>query len=180
MQQTPTRPVPNASPALPEAIHRKRQSDHREPRRTVNEMFRTFANGTAKVMGSPWTFFSAVLLIILWACSFRLFVHRGVTEEQWKRGFDTWQLIINTATTIITFLMVFLIQNTQNRDAKAIHLKLDELIRGVEGARTHLVDLENLTDEELDRLEREFRRIHEREKHKADVASGGASSNGKH
>jgi low affinity Fe/Cu permease len=175
MQQTPGHTGLKATPALPEAIERKRRSDYHEPRRTVNEMFRTFANGTAKVMGSPWTFFSAVLLIIIWACSYRLFVHPGATEDQWKRGFDTWQLIINTATTIITFLMVFLIQNTQNRDAKAIHLKLDELIRAVEGARTHLVDLENLTDEELDRLEREFRRIHEREKRKADVAS----SNGK-
>jgi low affinity Fe/Cu permease len=177
MQQTPHQ-RPRAFPALPEAIERKRQTDDREPRRTMNEMFRTFANGTAKVMGSPWTFFSAVLLIILWASSYRLFVHPGANEEQWKRGFDTWQLIINTATTIITFLMVFLIQNTQNRDAKAIHLKLDELIRAVEGARTHLVDLENLTDEELNRLEREFRRIHEREKRKAEMPSG-SSSNGK-
>ena len=167
MQQTPTRPVPNASPALPEAIRRKRQSDHREPRRTVNEMFRTFANGTAKVMGSPWTFFSAVLLIILWACSFRLFVHPGVSEEQWKRGFDTWQLIINTATTIITFLMVFLIQNTQNRDAKAIHLKLDELIRAKHGARNRMVDLENCTDEELDQIEREFKRVRDKAEREA-------------
>jgi low affinity Fe/Cu permease len=179
MQQTPTPIQPTARPALPEAVERKRQSDRVQPRRTVNELFRTFANGTAKVMGSPWTFFGAVLLIILWASSYRLFVPPGANEDQWKKGFDTWQLIINTATTIITFLMVFLIQNTQNRDAKAIHLKLDELIRAVTGARTHLVDLENLTDEELDRLEREFRRIHEREKRKAEMPAG-ASANGKH
>ena len=70
---------------------------------------------------------------------------------------DTWQLIINTATTIVTFLMVFLIQNTQNRDAKAMHLKLDELIRAVKGARNRLVDLENLSDEELKKLEEQFR-----------------------
>jgi low affinity Fe/Cu permease len=179
MQQTPAHPGPKAPPALPEPIERKRQSDHREPRRTMNELFRTFANGTAKVMGSPWTFFGAVLLIIVWASSYRLFVPPGANEDQWKKGFDTWQLIINTATTIITFLMVFLIQNTQNRDAKAIHLKLDELIRALAGARTHLVDLENLTDEELNRLEREFRRIHEREKRKSEVTTG-ASRNGKH
>jgi low affinity Fe/Cu permease len=69
-------------------------------------------------------------------------------------------LVINTGTTIITFLMVFLIQNTQNRDAKAIHLKLDELIKGVTGARTNLVDLENMSDEELEELHKEFQRLH--------------------
>jgi len=73
---------------------------------------------------------------------------------------DTWQLVINTGTTIITFLMVFLIQNTQNRDAKAIHLKLDELIKGVKGARTGLVNLEELSDQELENLHKEFERIH--------------------
>jgi low affinity Fe/Cu permease len=72
---------------------------------------------------------------------------------------DTWQLIINTGTTIVTFLMVFLIQNTQNRDAKAMHLKLDELIRAVEGARNRLVDLEKLSDEELKQLEEQFTRV---------------------
>ena len=74
---------------------------------------------------------------------------------------DTWQLVINTTTTIITFLMVFLIQNTQNRDTKAIHLKLDELLRGVSGARTSLVNLENLSDEELERLQKQFERLSE-------------------
>ena len=73
---------------------------------------------------------------------------------------DTWQLIINTATTVVTFLMVFLIQNTQNRDAKAMHLKLDELIRAIKGARNKLVDLEELSDEELSKLEKEFHRLH--------------------
>ena len=72
---------------------------------------------------------------------------------------DTWQLIINTATTVVTFLMVFLIQNTQNRDAKAMHLKLDELIRAVKGARNQLVDLENLSDDELKKLEKQFQRL---------------------
>jgi low affinity Fe/Cu permease len=73
---------------------------------------------------------------------------------------DTWQLIINTATTVVTFLMVFLIQNTQNRDAKAMHLKLDELIRAMKGARNKLVDLEELSDEELSKLEEQFQRLH--------------------
>ncbi len=78
---------------------------------------------------------------------------------------DTWQLIINTGTTIVTFLMVFLIQNTQNRDAKAVHLKLNELIRARQGARNYLVDLEKLLDEELKKIEDEFTRLHEKAKH---------------
>jgi low affinity Fe/Cu permease len=100
------------------------------------------------MVGSSWAFILAVLIILVWALTGPLF-HFS----------DTWQLVINTGTTIITFLMVFLIQNTQNRDAKAIHLKLDELLRGVKGARTHLVDLEALSDEELDRLQEQFKRI---------------------
>lgn len=116
----------------------------------MNEFFRKFANKTSAIVGSPWAFIGAVALIVGWALSGPIF------------GFsDTWQLVINTTTTIVTFLMVFLIQNTQNRDAKAIHLKLDELIRSVDGARDGLVDLEDLTDEELKRLETEFKRIHE-------------------
>jgi low affinity Fe/Cu permease len=90
----------------------------------------------------------AVLIIFLWLASGPVF-HFS----------DTWQLIINTGTTIITFLMVFLIQNTQNRDAQAIHLKLDELIRAVQEARTELVDLEDLSDEQLNQLQQEFERI---------------------
>jgi low affinity Fe/Cu permease len=75
---------------------------------------------------------------------------------------DTWQLVINTATTVVTFLMVFLIQNTQNRDAKAVHLKLDELIRAFKGARNELADLEDLSDEELKKLEKQFQRMRKR------------------
>lgn len=75
---------------------------------------------------------------------------------------DTWQLVINTGTTIVTFLIVFLIQNTQNRDAKAIHLKLDELLKGVKGARTGLVDIEDLPDEELEKLQDQFKNLHEK------------------
>src|SRR6476619_2533413 len=118
----------------------------------MNDLFRKFAHKTSEIVGSPWAFIAAVAIIIAWVVSGPIF------------GFsDTWQLVINTGTTIITFLMVFLIQNTQNRDAKAIHLKLDELIRGVEGARTGLVDLEDLTDEELKRLQEQFQIL--REKH---------------
>src|SRR5467141_1664116 len=104
-------------------------------------LFARFANRTAHAVGHPFTFIIALAVVIIWAATGPLFSFS-----------DTWQLVINTGTTIITFLMVFLIQNTQNRDAKAIHLKLDELLRGVKGARTHLVDLETLSDEELDRL----------------------------
>jgi len=114
----------------------------------MNELFRKFAQTTSQAVGSSWAFILAVLIIVVW----------GVTGPLFHYS-DTWQLVINTGTTIITFLMVFLIQNTQNRDAKAIHLKLDELLRGVEGARTHLVDLEALSDEELDRLQEQFKRI---------------------
>jgi low affinity Fe/Cu permease len=96
----------------------------------LRERFRHFACSTADTMGSPWMFFLAVAVVLVWAVSGPMFDYS-----------DSWQLIINTGTTILTFLMVFLIQNTQNRDAKAIQLKLDELIRAVEGARTRLVRL---------------------------------------
>ena len=101
--------------------------------------------------GSTAALVAAVSLIAGWLLSGPLF-HFS----------DTWQLVINTATTIITFLMVFLIQNTQNRDARAIHLKLDELLRGVKGARTAMVALENSSDEELAELQAEFDRLHRR------------------
>ena len=114
----------------------------------MKELFRKFSQATSQAVGSSWAFIIAVLIIVVWGIAGPLFHYS-----------DTWQLVINTGTTIITFLMVFLIQNTQNRDAKAIHLKLDELLRGVKGARTHLVDLEALSDEELDRLQQQFKRI---------------------
>lgn len=114
----------------------------------MRELFRKFAQTTSQVVGSSWSFLLATVVIVIWAATGPLFHYS-----------DTWQLVINTGTTIITFLMVFLIQNTQNRDAKAIHLKLDELLRGVDGARTHLVDLEAMSDAELDRLQDQFKRI---------------------
>lgn len=117
----------------------------------MGELFHKFAARVSSVVGSPLAFIAAIFVILVWAFSGPTF------------GFsDTWQLIINTGTTIVTFLMVFLIQNTQNRDAKATHLKLDELLKAVKGARTSLVDLEDLTDEELEKLHQEFKKLHEK------------------
>src|SRR5687768_6033498 len=112
---------------------------------TMREKFRNFACKASEGAGSPWCFFLAVLVILIW----------GVSGPYYKYS-DTWQLVINTGTTIITFLMVFLIQNTQYRDAKAMQLKLDELLRGVKGARNNLIDLEKLSDTELEKLQKEF------------------------
>ena len=117
----------------------------------VSDAFRVFARRSSMMLGSAWAFSGAVLVILLWL----------VTGPTFHFS-DTWQLIINTATTVITFLMVFLIQNTQNRDAKAAHLKLDELIRAIKDARNGLVDLEDLSDEELQKLEAQFRRMRQR------------------
>jgi low affinity Fe/Cu permease len=117
----------------------------------VSDAFRVFAHRSSVLLGSAWAFAAAVLAILVWI----------VTGPTFHFS-DTWQLIINTATTIITFLMVFLIQNTQNRDAKAMHLKLDELIRAVTNARDELVDLESLSDEELKKLEEQFRGMRKR------------------
>ena len=114
----------------------------------VSDAFRVFARRSSMMLGSAWAFAGAVLVICIWILTGPTF-HFS----------DTWQLIINTATTVITFLMVFLIQNTQNRDAKAMHLKLDEIIRALKGARNQLVDLEDLSDEELKKLEEQFRRL---------------------
>ena len=114
----------------------------------VRDAFRIFAHRSSVMLGSAWAFSGAVLVILVWILTGPTF-HFS----------DTWQLIINTATTVITFLMVFLIQNTQNRDAKAMHLKLDELIRAVKGARNQLVDLEELSDEDLKKLEQQFQRL---------------------
>jgi low affinity Fe/Cu permease len=120
----------------------------------VSEAFRVFARHSSRMLGSAWAFAGAVLVIAVWLLTGSTF-HFS----------DTWQLIINTATTIITFLMVFLIQNTQNRDAKAVHLKLDEMIRALKGARNKLVDLEDLSDEELKKLEEQFQRLRKKAEH---------------
>jgi low affinity Fe/Cu permease len=113
--------------------------------------FSRFAKRTAHAAGLPSVFLVAVLIIVIWAASGPLF------------GFsDTWQLVINTGTTIITFLMVFLIQNTQNRDSEAMQLKLDELIRAIKGAKNSLLNLEDLDDEELERVRKDYERLAER------------------
>jgi low affinity Fe/Cu permease len=117
----------------------------------VSDAFRVFARRSSIALGSAWAFAGAVLVILVWVLTGPMF-HFS----------DTWQLVINTATTIVTFLMVFLIQNTQNRDAKAVHLKLDEVIRALKGARNQLVDLENLSDQELKKLEEQFKSMRKR------------------
>jgi low affinity Fe/Cu permease len=114
----------------------------------VSDAFRVFARRSSRILGSAWAFAVAILIIVVW----------GITGPTFHYS-DTWQLIINTGTTIVTFLMVFLIQNTQNRDAKAVHLKLDEIIRAIKGARNELVDLEDLSDEDLAKLEKQFQRL---------------------
>src|SRR5205085_11026795 len=106
------------------------------------------ATSASRVVGSKWAFFAAMLLILGW----------GLTGSYFRYS-DTWQLVVNTATTIVTFLIVFLIQNTQNRDAKAIHLKLDEIIRAIHPAHNEMINIEKLADEELERLAKDFDRI---------------------
>jgi low affinity Fe/Cu permease len=123
----------------------------------IRDAFGVFARKASSVLGSAWAFVCAILIIILWAMTGPTFHYS-----------DTWQLIINTGTTIVTFLMVFLIQNTQNRDAKAVHLKLDELIRALGSARNKLVDLEKLSDDDLKTLEGEFENVRK----KAEGAKG--------
>ncbi len=110
--------------------------------------FTRFAKMTSRAAGQPATFCAAVVIILLWAGSGPFF------------GFsDTWQLVINTGTTIVTFLMVFLIQNTQNRDSEAIQIKLDELIRSIEGAHLGLLDLEELDGKDLERICSDYRQL---------------------
>ena len=114
-------------------------------------LFTRMANAASRFAGSPVSFVLALLVVLAWLASGPLF-----------KFSDTWQLVINTGTTIVTFLMVFLIQNTQNRDAKAMHLKLDEMIRALKGARNQLVDLENLSDADLKKLEKQFQGLREK------------------
>ena len=108
---------------------------------------------TSEIVGSAPAFVLAVLLIMIWALTGPYF-----------RFSDTWQLVINTTTTIVTFLIVFLIQNTQNREARALHLKLDELMRAMHGARNRLLDLEDMSDEDMEQLHHQFQRMRDRAK----------------
>ena len=110
--------------------------------------FTRFANAGSRATGRPGTFVLAVIIVVTWATTGPIF------------GFsDTWQLIINTGTTIVTFLMVFLIQNTQNRDSEAMHVKMDELIRALKGAHNALLDLEELDDKTLDTIRSRYRKL---------------------
>ncbi len=121
----------------------------------MNNIFRKFAQTTSEAVGSSWAFLIAFLIIIIWAISGPMF---GFSE--------TWQLVINTGTTIVTFLMVFLVQNAQNRDSKATHLKLDELIHAVKGARNQLIDAEDLPDEILEKNKILLNSISEKANHR--------------
>ena len=114
----------------------------------MRELFHKIAHWASNFVGSPWAFIIALLIILVWVITGPIFDYS-----------TTWQLFINTFTTVMTFLMVFLIQNTQNRDAKAVHLKLDELIRAIKTARNKLIELEDYSDTELDVLEKDFERI---------------------
>jgi len=116
--------------------------------RATNEWFGQFAARASGWLGSKWASAGAALVIVLWAALGPVFHYS-----------DTWQLVINTGTTIVTFLMVFLIQNTQNRDARAINLKLNELIRAIDKARDQMIDIENLSDLELDELHARYEKI---------------------
>lgn len=124
---------------------------------SIRDTFSSFSTTAANFLGSPWLFAVNLFLILVWLVSGPFF-HFS----------DTWQLIVNTATTVITYLAVFLIQNTQNRDAKAVHIKLDELISSTQGARNRFVNLETATDEELAELETQFQILRDRAK-KGDI-----------
>lgn len=117
----------------------------------MNEIFRKIAHRASVLVGSPMAFVIAVFIVLCWALSGRYFGYS-----------DTWQLVINTGTTILTFLMVFLVQNTQNRDGRAMQLKLDELIRSHKSSRNQLLDLENLSDAEMERIHEQFQKIREK------------------
>ncbi len=126
----------------------------------MNELFRKIAHNVSRVTGSAWTFIIAFCGILVWASTGWLFDYS-----------NTWQLFINTGTTILTFLMVFLIQNTQNRDAQATQLKLDELIKAIRGARNNLISIEEATDDNIKKLEKEFEGMHRKAENRTEKNS---------
>ncbi len=117
---------------------------------SLNELFRKIALRASRMMGSSKAFVFAFLIVVAWALAGPYYGYS-----------DTWQLVINTSTTILTFLMIFLVQNTQNRDAKAMHLKLDELIRAGRASRNQLLDLEDLSDSEMEAFQKQFQMLRE-------------------
>src|SRR5574341_1090948 len=123
--------------------------------RTPRSRFTRFAKSTSRLVGRPAAFVSALAVIFVWAITGPLFQFS-----------DTWQLVINTGTTIVTFLMVFLIQNTQNRDAEAMHIKLDELIRAIDRAQNALLSLEELEEKDLDRIRADYLKLAEQARNK--------------
>jgi low affinity Fe/Cu permease len=131
-------------------LHRKALAESKRfaTKGSNHDAFGAFAATASGWLGSKWAFLGAILIIVGWACSGPVF-HFS----------DTWQLVINTGTTIVTFLMVFLIQNTQNRDAKAINLKLNELIYATAAAGDQMLDIEKLSDEELDTMQARYEQI---------------------
>jgi low affinity Fe/Cu permease len=140
--------VGNAGAALGQQELPSRCGTPHRPPRGWNDRFRRLAHRTSCEAGHPWAFTVALGTIVVWGATGPLF-HFS----------DTWQLVINTGTTIVTFLMVFLIQNTQNRDSHEIHLKLDELIRANKRARNRIIGVSDLTDDELDELQVDFQRL---------------------
>lgn len=117
----------------------------------MTDIFRKIAHGTSRVAGSPKAFTLAMFVVLVWAISGPYYHYS-----------DTWQLVINTGTTVLTFLMVFLVQNTQNRDGRAMQLKLDELIRAGKSSRNQLLDLEELSDVEMETLHQQFQKMREK------------------
>lgn len=142
MTQRPSQPQSNPIQAKDSAINTHQKQD----------FFTRFSTQTARISGQSITFCAAMGVILIWAISGPFF-----------KFSDTWQLVINTGTTIITFLMVFLIQNTQNRDSGALHLKLDELIRASEGAHNEIIEMEDKTQAELDARKAKFEELAERD-----------------
>jgi len=135
-------------------VDRDAERGSKEPKSDLSDWFRKFSSHVAWKMGSHWAFIIALAIVVVWAITGPMFHYSMV-----------WQLVINTGTTIVTFLMVFVIQSTQNRDAKAFHLKLDELIRASH-ARNVFADLEDASEEELRKYEREFGALRERARKK--------------
>jgi low affinity Fe/Cu permease len=141
--------LPSHHPRVKIVRHIIPEATDTAPKQTKDSFHRISMLVSSK-LGSPIAFLLAVLLIIVWILSGPIFQFS-----------DTWQLVINTTTTIVTFLMVFAIQNTQNRDARAMQIKLNELIKGSSGARTEFVDIEDLTDKELDVMQAQFKEMHD-------------------